>query len=149
MISTGNPTTCLLEHHSWESTSCIHGHLQCPECWTHISPCSPGVPCGTFPLQCPGSSGRQGAGLENRPPLWARVPADWSPRAIFWNSRDRFPGGGLVGCQSRETEKLKNSPTRGSKKSVAGVGIERQRKSQIIAPPSLKRIPQLKVTSKD
>ena len=125
------------------------GTFSAPSAGHTPPPALQGFLVGPSPCSAQGSSGRQGAGLENQPPLWARVPADWSPRAPFWNSRDRFPGGGLVGCQSRETEKLKNSPTRGSKKSVAGVWIERQRKSQIIAPSSLKRMPQLKVTSKD
>ena len=80
------------------------GSTSCPTLW--------GLLVGLSPCNILGFSGRPEAGSENQSPLWARVPADWSSRATFWKSRDRFPGGSLVGCQSKETEKLKNSPTR-------------------------------------
>ncbi|XDB60430.1 hypothetical protein AB1E18_013802 [Capra hircus] len=59
-------------------------------------PGSPGAPCGALPLQRPKECNREEASSENRPRLWARAPADWSPSATFWESRDRFPGGSLI-----------------------------------------------------
>ena len=63
----------------------------------------------------------RGARVDKEQPQQPSPPpprSGWGPpqtgSATFWKSRDRFPGGSLVSCQSRETEKLKNSPTRPS-----------------------------------
>ena len=85
------------------------GTLSTPIAGPTSPPTLQGLLVGPSPCNILGFSGRPD---QNQSLLWARVPADWSSRATFWKSRDRFPGGSLVGCQGRETEKLKNSPTR-------------------------------------
>ena len=64
-----------------------------------------GLLVGPSPCNVLGISGRLKAGSKTQSPLWARVPADWSSRATFWKSRDKFPGGSLVGCQSQRDRK--------------------------------------------
>ena len=88
------------------------GTLSTPSAGPTPPPTLRGLLVGPSPCNALGISGRLKAGSKSQSPLWARAPADWSSRATFWKSRDRFPGGSLVGCQSRETEKLQNSPTR-------------------------------------
>lgn len=91
----------------------------------HLPPLSRGPLWDPAP-EAPTGTYRQDAGSAYRSPTLGEGAADWSSRATFWESRDSFPRGSLVDCRSRETEKLKNFPTRGSRKSRADVGRERE-----------------------